>query len=194
MIIHLVRHGEHDEVGKVLSGRSEIALNTVGQNQAFSLAEFFAGGKVCSIHSSPRLRTRQTALPLSEQTGCEVHVSAALDEIDFGRFAGQAFAALGADPDWQFWNAARGVARCPGGETMREAVDRATSYIRATRPADAPAVLVTHCDIIRGIVADQLGLGLDAMFRFDCDPGSITSLDVSSGHTRLIALNVPGQR
>jgi ribonuclease H / adenosylcobalamin/alpha-ribazole phosphatase len=186
----LVRHGTHAEVGHVLSGRSEIPLSVQGQAEADALAEALDGLAIASIHSSPRRRTQETAAPLAARRDLAVQLAPALDEVDFGAFSGRSFAALDPDPDWQRWNAERATARCPGGETMGEAVARALAYLHAIPEAQSPAVCVTHCDVIRGVVAAALGLGLDRLFQFDCDPASWTVLGLEAGGgTHLLSLN-----
>lgn len=185
----LVRHGAHPEIGKVLSGRSEIGLSARGVAEAQALAHALDAAALVSFHASPRRRARETIAPVADRCGGEVRIAPALDEIDFGTFAGREFSILADDPHWQKWNAERGTARCPGGETMAEAVARVSDYLDALAPADFPALCVTHCDIIRGLVADRLGLDLEHMFRFDCDPASRTTLDWAQGDTRLVALN-----
>jgi broad specificity phosphatase PhoE len=187
--ILLARHGTHAEVGHVLSGRSEIGLAPAGQDQAARLAGWIARTPLASIHVSPRARTRQTAAPIAAQYGLMPVVAPALDEIDFGAFTGRSFAALERDADWQRWNAERDTARCPGGETMAEAVARAWDYIRALPAAACPALCVTHCDVIRGLVARHLGVSFTAIYGFDCDPGSVTTLELTDTDARLIALN-----
>ncbi|MFD1611612.1 histidine phosphatase family protein [Sphingomonas tabacisoli] len=193
-IVHLIRHGSHQEVGKVLSGRSEIALDETGRTDADNVVELLADLPIVSLHSSPRRRAWETSLPLARSRGLDVRRANALDEIDFGGFSGRAFATLDPDPDWRRWNGERATARCPGGETMGEAVARARAYLLSLPQAATPAVCVTHCDIIRGVVADQLGLGLDSLFRFDCDPGSLTTLTLDAGGTRLLTLNAQARR
>lgn len=188
-IIHLVRHGTHDEIGKVLSGRSAIALNDSGQEEASALIEMFAPWPFVSIHSSPRRRALETARPISARHGIAIVEAPALDEVDFGRFTGCTFQALDGDADWRRWNADRAMARCPHGETMGEAVARARDYLMTLQPAETPALCVTHCDIIRGVVIDLLGMSLDRIFAVDCDPGSVTTLAIDDGSIRLVRLN-----
>lgn len=188
-IIHLVRHGTHDEVGKVLSGRSEIALNPAGRDEAAALAGMFADLPLISVHSSPRRRAIETATPVALKRGLKIIEAPALDEIDFGGFTGRAFDTLEPDADWRRWNADRGAARCPGGETMGEAVARARDYVMSLPHDAAPALCVTHCDIIRGVVADLLGLPLNRIFGLECDPGSVTTLAIDGGAVRLVTLN-----
>jgi broad specificity phosphatase PhoE len=187
--ILLARHGIHAEVGHVLSGRSEIALADEGRAEAERLVGWLDRVKLSSIHTSPRARTQQTAAPAAARAGLVPVVAPALDEIDFGAFTGRDFASLDADTDWQRWNAERDTARCPDGETMAEAVERAWRYIRAIPASDAPALCVTHCDVIRGLVARLLGVSFTRIYAFDCDPGSVTTLQLSDTGTRLIALN-----
>jgi broad specificity phosphatase PhoE len=187
--ILLARHGTHAEVGHVLSGRSEIALADEGHAQAERLAGWLDRTPLSSIYTSPRARTQQTAAPAAARAGLVPVVAPALDEIDFGAFTGRDFASLDADADWQRWNAERDTARCPNGETMGEAVERAWRYIHAIPASDAPALCATHCDVIRGLVARLLGVSFTRIYAFDCDPGSVTTLQVSDTGTRLVALN-----
>lgn len=186
-IVILARHGTHAEVGHVLSGRSEIALSSRGEAEAAALAEALDGTPIASLHTSPRRRARDTAAPLGERRGLLAEIAPALDEIDFGEFTGRSFAELDSDPDWFRWNAERATARCPGGETMGEACARAAEYLTSLAPDRFPALCVTHSDVIRGLVARQLGLGFERMFDLECDPASRTTLDLDTG--RLVALN-----
>jgi probable phosphoglycerate mutase len=189
-LVHLVRHGTHAEVGKVLSGRSGIALDARGRAEAEALAAHLARLPVASLHSSPRRRARETAAPIMARTGLDIRIADALDEVDFGNFTGSSFADLADNAEWQNWNARRGSARCPHGETMAEAVARAWDYVTHLPEAEMPALCVTHCDIIRGLVTCALGLAFDRIFSFDCDPGSLTTLSVEGSDVRLVALNL----
>ena len=185
----LVRHGTHAEVGQVLSGRSDIALDDRGRREADALARALAGTPVATLHTSPRARARQTIAPLAAQRALPVTIAPALDEIDFGALTGRSFDALAADPAWQRWNRHRATARCPGGETMAEASARALAYLSGLADEDMPTLCVTHCDIIRALVVRALGIGFERMFAFDCDPASCTTLDLEDGGMRVVALN-----
>lgn len=187
-LLLLARHGTHAEVGHVLSGRSEIALSTRGHDEAAALARHLARVDVSAIYASPRRRTVETAAAVAQSRGIDVVHAPALDEIDFGAFTGRDFASLADDPDWQQWNAERGSARCRGGETMSEAVARAIGFLAAV--GEGTSLCVTHCDIIRGVVAHWLGLGFERMFQLGCDPGSVTTLALDErGGATLVALN-----
>jgi ribonuclease H / adenosylcobalamin/alpha-ribazole phosphatase len=191
--VHLVRHCAHDEVGRVLSGRRAGApLSAEGRAQAQWLAGQFARGEpIAAIHASPRLRAQETARAIADRLDLQVETVDAIDELDFGEWTGLSFDELDGDPRWQRWNCARGEAQIPGGETMAEAVARAVAHVDAiARQQWAGAVLcVSHCDIIRGVVAHYLGLGLDRLLAFDVDPGSVSTLVVGDWGGRLLELS-----
>lgn len=186
-LIHLVRHASHDEVGRILSGRSAIPINGAGRIEAAGAARRLAARRIESVWTSPRERARETAAIVAGRHGLAPKSADALDEVDFGEWTGRTFAALDADPRWVAWNASRGTARAPAGETMGEAVDRAIDFLRRL---DGEVVCVSHCDIIRGVVARAIGLDLDHILRFDCDPASITTMSTERDAIRLVALNL----
>lgn len=188
-LLHLVRHAHHAEVGRVLSGRSGIGLDAEGLKQADSLVAALAGATISRIYSSPRPRALQTAAPIAEARNLTVQPVAELDEIDFGGFTGSSFAALDGRADWHEWNARREVARCPAGETMNEAVARASTFLFALADEEEASLCCTHSDIIRGVTAHVLGLPMNRIFQLECDPASITTLSIEDGDVRLVTLN-----
>lgn len=185
----LARHGSHAEVGTVLSGRSEIGLSDRGRAEAARLADRLSGTALAAVQSSPRRRARETAEIVADGRGLTVEIVDALDEIDFGDWSGRSFAALGDDPAWRAWNAARATSATPAGETMASATARAVRHIQAIDGASGPVLCVSHCDVIRGVVAHYLGLGFDSLFAFDIDPASLTTLALHDGAPRVVALN-----
>lgn len=183
----LARHARHDEVGTVLSGRSDIALNPAGVGEAERLAARLAAIPLTAVLSSPRRRAWQTAEIVAAPHGLPVTRADGLDEIDFGDWTGRAFAALDGDPAWNRWNIERGTAATPAGDTMAAATARAWAVVAGVR---AGAVLcVSHCDVIRGVVARTLGLSADRIFAFDSDCASLTELAVDGEAARIVTLN-----
>lgn len=193
--VFLARHASHTEVGRILSGRSEIGLSDAGRAEAAALGllltERLAGARLGAIHSSPRRRARETAAIVAERQRVAVGIADALDEIDFGEWTGRSFAELDPDPAWQRWNAARGTAATPTGETMAAVAARAVRHIEQTR-ADR-LLCVSHGDVIRGVVAHYLGLDADRLLSFDVDPASLTTLVLEGAVARLVALNERAQ-
>ncbi len=184
----LARHGSHGEIGHVLSGRSDIALSDTGRAEAARLAARLAGVTLGAVHSSPRRRATETAAAVAEGRDLDVLCVDALDEIDFGGWSGRSFAALEDEAEWLRWNAARGSAAIPGGETMIAASRRAVRHIDELGPDGATILCVSHCDVIRGVVAHYLGLALDRILSFDIDPGSLSALAIWPGGGRVASL------
>ena len=59
--VFLARHASHAEVGHILSGRSDIALNDEGRLEAERLAKRLAAVPLAAVFSSPCRRARETA-------------------------------------------------------------------------------------------------------------------------------------
>ena len=191
--IHLVRHCTTNDVGRVLTGRrAGVPLSAEGRAHATRVAQdIVARDSVAAIYTSPRQRTRETAEVIADRLGLTVEVAEALDEVDFGDWSGRSFAELDGDAEWRHWNAARSRARAPGGETMGEAVARVVAFVgsvAASRPA-GPVMCVTHCDIIRGVIAHHLGLDLDRLLRFEVDPGSVSTIVVGDWGGKVTMVN-----
>lgn len=168
-----------------------MALSREGLEQAAIVADLLGTQTLAAVYSSPRERAWYTARDIAERHGRKVQVRDGLDEVDFGEWSGMSFADLDTDPVWREWNEARGRTRCPGGETMVEATSRAVAAVEAiAADHDGETVAaVTHCDIIRGIVAHYLGLPLDHLLRFDVDPASVSRLEVGSWGGRVGSIN-----
>lgn len=190
--ILLVRHATHGHVGKILSGRSEgLSLKPAGRSEAKRVAARLAGHSLAAIHTSPRERARETAALIGEACGCQVEVACALDEINFGEWTGRSFAELEEDPRWREWNTVRSRCAAPGGESMAGAQHRALEHLRGTarRYPGATVALVTHCDIIRAVVAAILGLSLDYILHFEVNPASFSRIAAGEWGEKLVSLN-----
>jgi len=193
-MFHLVRHASHGLLGRVLAGRMpEVGLDESGRAQAAALAQHFKAQTVAAIVSSPVQRAIETATPIAAALGLSVQVDAGLEEIDFGRWTGAAFADLAGDPGWDGWNAARALASTPGGETMLEAQARVIAALGALRGryGDAAVLIVSHADIIKAVLAHALGMPLDLIHRLDIAPASISTLALGDAHAVVHSLNHP---
>ncbi|MBB1489972.1 MULTISPECIES: histidine phosphatase family protein [unclassified Paracoccus (in: a-proteobacteria)] len=193
LLVGLVRHGAHDDLGAWLSGRTrDVALNAMGREETLALARRLAGRGVAAITASPRRRTVETADILGAGLNLTPLLAPDLDEIDFGNWSGRRFADLDGDPDWNRWNAARATALTPGGETMAGAVARAMRHIdHLAGQGCGPVLCVSHCDVIRGVIAQVLGLSLDHLLRFEIAPASVSWL-MAHGHGAGHVLTVNG--
>lgn len=168
-----------------------MALSGEGLEQASIVADMLGTVPLAAVYSSPLERAWYTAREIAEPHDLPVQVVEELNEIDFGEWTGAQFSDLEGDETWQQWNEARGSARCPGGESMTEAVERARGGVEAIASAhDGETVTaVTHCDIIRGVLAHYLGLPLDNLLRFDVEPASISTLELGRWGARVKSIN-----
>lgn len=189
----LLRHAAHDDVGRYLAGRApNVSLGPDGRAQARRLGERMCRENFVAIYSSPRERTRETAMAVSLR--CEigpVELRDELDEIDFGPWSGKTFVELDQDPAWRDWNIRRAVAVTPTGASMQDVCDRVSSCmtdLRKRHPGES-IVLVSHADVIKSAVCDILGLSADGGFRFDIEPASISVVVMGDWGAKLIRLN-----
>jgi broad specificity phosphatase PhoE len=80
-VVHLLRHGEVHNPGKVLYGRLPgFRLSALGEQMAQVATEALKGRDVTLLVSSPLERARQTAEPIARATGLEVDVDDRLIE------------------------------------------------------------------------------------------------------------------
>lgn len=190
--ILLIRHAAHVELGRTLSGRRrDVALSVDGLEQAEIVADLLGVEPLSAVYSSPRERAYYTARSIAEPHELKVQIADGLDEVDFGEWTGLSFDVLEGDPLWDEWNSARGIARPPGGESMEEACRRAVAEVqqKAAEHPDQTIAMVSHCDVIRGLIAYYLGLPLDNLLRFDIDPASISRIVVGSWGARVVSVN-----
>jgi broad specificity phosphatase PhoE len=189
--IFWVRHGAHDQLGWKLSGRSPgVTLGEAGLAQGRAAARRLRSEDLVSVYTSPMERCRQTAAPIAALTGRDPDVEEALDEIDFGAWAGGEIRILDQDPAFARWNAGRDSACCPGGETMLEVQARVLRWMERVAASGVKAVAaVSHADVIKAAVMLTLGLSPRAHDRIEISPGSVTCIAGSSQGYRLMSLN-----
>lgn len=188
----LVRHAAHGHLGQVLSGRMPgVPLSKAGRAQAAALAMRLAKAPIAAVYTSPVERARETAAAIAGTGGLAVTTAPGLDEIDFGAWTGMRFDALAGDPVWDAWNAQRGTAQPPGGETMAAAKARAWACVEdlAGHHSGETIALVSHADVLKAVVAHVLELSLDRLLSFDIDPASVTRIVVGNWGARLVSLN-----
>jgi broad specificity phosphatase PhoE len=145
--VHLLRHGEVHNPAKILYGRLPgYRLSDEGIAMAKRAADWFAEKDVVHLVASPLERTQQTAHPLAEAKGLEIHVDERIIE------AGNAFEglALGTDAGLlrapRHWWKLRNPMRPSWGEPYVEIAARMIAAVEAARDAARghEAVLVSH--------------------------------------------------
>jgi broad specificity phosphatase PhoE len=151
-VVHLLRHGEVHNPGKVLYGRLPgYRLSETGEAMALAAAEWLADSVVSHppitrVVSSPLERAQQTAAPIAGKLDLPVEIDDRLIE------AGNAFEGLrvgvgdGALRSPQHWWKLRNPFRPSWGEPYVEIAARMLAAVEAARDAarGAAAVCVSH--------------------------------------------------
>ena len=189
----LVRHASAAHLGRWLAGRAPgLHLDDVGRAQATSLARRLRNVDLAAVYTGPLERARETAVALADARGLEPVVCTPFDEVDYGLWTGRTFEELEGDPVWTEWNRARGTARVPCGESMRDVLARALDGMRAigTAHPDATVAIVSHCDVIRPLLAHFRGMHLDHLLRLDVAPASVHRIVCAWGSSSPCASSV----
>jgi len=146
-VVHLLRHGEVHNPGKVLYGRLPgFRLSTTGEAMASAAAEWFVGKDVTHLVSSPLERAQQTAAPIAEALSLPVAIDERLIE------AGNAFEGMvvaggaGVFRAPRNWWKLRNPFEPSWGEPYVEIAARMLAAVEAARDAarGGEAVLVSH--------------------------------------------------
>jgi probable phosphomutase (TIGR03848 family) len=194
-IIHLIRHGDNDYVGKgKLAGRLKgVHLNEHGREQAQALAEKFSKIKLEAVYASPLERTIETAQPLAEAQGLEILTRADLLEIGYGTWQGQSLKALRRRKLWPVIQSAPSLARFPEGESFPEAQARIVAELeqlrREHRSPKANFACVFHSDPIKLALAHYAGIPLDLFQRLMIEPASVSVLAIDTKYVHIVRIN-----
>jgi broad specificity phosphatase PhoE len=173
----LVRHCEPDEDARGRCyGSLDVGLSDAGRAHARELATRLSAD---AVWTSPRLRARETAAPLTSSP----FVDDDLRELDFGELEGRTFDEIAASmPDlYREWMETPTRVRFPGGECWADLKERA---VRSIARIEGDAIVVTHGGVIRAALSDWLAIPDEAVFRFELGYGGVTV--VEDGIVRIV--------
>ncbi|GAB3664941.1 histidine phosphatase family protein [Nocardioides korecus] len=192
----LARHGRTAaNATGVLAGRSPgVHLDETGQQQAATAAGRLTGLTLSAVVSSPLDRCQETSALLAPD-----HVAQLEDrllECDYGDWTGRELKVLAKEKLWRTVQAQPSAVRFPGGESMPEMSARAVSAVRDRDAAlDAEVgehavwLAVSHGDVIKAILADALGMHLDAFQRITVDPASLSVVRYTPHRAFVVTMN-----
>ena len=181
----LVRHGvtPHTAAKKFSGGlkSSNPGLSDEGRAQIRTTADWLApiAEGVDVVVASPVRRTMESAELIAQRLGKTVDVEPGFAEMEFGRWDGLTFAEV-AERDQAGLDAWLGSLDTapPGGESFREVEARVLGALGRLREAQAgkTVVVVSHVTPIKTLVAQALTAPLEAVFRMELSPASVTVL------------------
>lgn len=194
----LLRHGRTTaNADGVLAGRLPgVRLDETGQVQAEAAAERLRGVTVARLVASPLERCIETAAPVASVTGLEIDEQPDLVECDYGSWQGRTLKELGKEKLWRVVQDQPAAMVFPDGEPLATMATRAATAVRridaeveAEHGAGAVWVAVTHGDVVKAVLADALGMHLDAFQRLVVDPASISVVRHTTSRPFVLGVN-----
>jgi broad specificity phosphatase PhoE len=196
MKLILVRHCQTDRnQQRLLQGHSPTELNAVGRKEAEALALALREEKIEAIYSSPLRRSLETAQAINHFHQLAIESEDGLKELDIGDLDGLTIEEMKSrySSFWRKWTSGEpGSAKCPNGESLGEAQQRAWDTIQEIkrRHPQQTAIVVSHYFIIISVICKALGIGLSHMRRFrTLNTGAISILDFRDEGTTLTLFN-----
>ncbi|MDQ1286586.1 MAG: hypothetical protein QG622_151 [Actinomycetota bacterium] len=186
----LIRHGRTtaNASGTLAGWTPGVGLDATGREQVRALAGRLARVRVAAVVTSPLRRCRETASGLFAAPGPreprpDAVTDERLGECHYGDWTGRLLTDLASEPLWptvQFHPSAVTFPG-PGGESMPDMQHRAVAAVREHDAAvrdrhgeNAVWLAVSHGDVIKAVLADALGMHLDAFQRIVVDPCSVS--------------------
>ena len=196
----LLRHGRtRANATGLLAGRAGgVRLDAAGEEQVVRAAERLSGLSLAAIASSPLERCKQTARAVARAhpAAPEIEADRGLLEADYGEWQGRDLRELAKEKLWRTVQAQPSAVTFPGGESMRAMQARAVETVRgrdaaveAAHDEHAVWVAVTHGDIVKSVLADALGMHLDAFQRLAADPASLSIIRYTRDRPYVLAAN-----
>ena len=193
--IVLLRHAHSVANEKnLLAGRTAgIALSKTGKEQAKDLINRLGNIQFDEVAISPLQRCRETIDPWLDTTGAKsrIFVDDSISEVDYGSWSGKKLAVLSKNKLWRTVQDSPSRMYFPKGEGIAQMQSRAMKSVHEAveSKSKGAAVIVSHGDVIKSIVASALGIHLDEFQRIVIDPASVSILDYSSTKPRVLLLN-----
>ena len=195
----LVRHGRTaaNSSGVLAGWTPGVGLDETGTAQAAALGERLRGVPLAAVVTSPLQRCVETSQPLLAGRDVEPAVDERLGECRYGDWTGRELKRLAKDPLWKVVQQHPSAVTFPGedGESMRAMQQRAVDAVRdwgARLGPDSVWLALSHGDVIKAVVADALGLHLDAFQRLVVDPCSVTVVRYTPLRPFVVRLNDTG--
>jgi len=179
----------------VLAGRAVgIALSKKGVIQADDLKRRLGKLRAKDIRLSPLERCMSTLEPWLDEHGISRNsllIDQDLSEVDYGEWTGKKLTVLSLKKEWRIVQKTPSKMIFPQGESLIAVQERAERALMNSvkKTKDGVAILVSHGDVIKSLIATALELELDKFQKIVIDPASISVLDYSKGKFRLLHLN-----
>ena len=190
--LYLIRHAEAEgNLYRRIHGQYDSLITDNGYRQIQALKERFADVPIDAVYSSDLFRTMTTAQAICGPKGLPLHTRADLRELGMGKWEDHSWAGIDRQDHamMSLFSATSPDFRAPGGESFPEVRRRGTAAIldiAAQHPDQAVAVFA-HGTLIRNVVAEFLGIGLDGMKKMGhSDNTAVTLLEIEDGKVQVV--------
>jgi broad specificity phosphatase PhoE len=182
-VIWLARHGETaaNAEGRV-QGWLDPPLNERGRAQARALAREAKALDLRALYSSQLVRARETAGAVGEHVGLEAVVDDRLAESNRGEWEGRLLRDIEREDadNWHAWQRGDENFRFPGGESIREHVDRVAEALGDVAAGELPALVVCHGGSIRCALIAHGERRIEEFARIAVPNAALVPLEVGS--------------
>ena len=149
-----IRHGESEgNRQNVFNGHSDFELTELGMKQAERTAQYLDTYKIDAIYSSDLKRAFQTASAVAKRKNLEIIKDSNLREIYGGKFESVLYQSLQDiyPEEFYLWKNDMGNSRCPGGESVRELLERVNNAVLKIAESNhgKTVLIATHATPIR---------------------------------------------
>ena len=183
MHLTLMRHGEPVRVGG--ADRCDPELSDAGWKQAHSVVRYLPASDVDAVYSSPQLRARQTAQPISSALDAPIVLDDGLVEFDHG--APYVHYDDGAAPMWRSYLAGDLSPWGLTAETFHMRIAAAMQRL-ADRHAEGRVLAVCHGGVINAWTCQVLG-ARERIQIIEPDYASLHRYRYAAGRWHVLSLN-----
>lgn len=175
MMLYLARHGEVEEQYQgCYNGWLDVGLSCKGEGEAAALAGRLADVSFDAFYASDLSRCQNSLAPFAPES---VIVDAGLREKSWGENEGLGYDAICKKRGIVYENFSQWVIAL-GGESLETFRDRVLASLEKIAASHSGTVLVmTHAGVIRAVVAEALGLGLEEAFIMKVPTGSFSRIE-----------------
>ncbi|MGH7905876.1 MAG: histidine phosphatase family protein [Candidatus Binataceae bacterium] len=188
----LIRHATACIAENVIAGRATgVHLSDSGVRQGGELADRLSVLPISAVYSSPLERAIETARPIARTRHLTLHISPALNEMDYGNWTGASLESLANDFLWRAFNSARSATRIPCGEAISEVQTRIVAELGRLAAAHAHGMVtvVTHAEVIRTALSYYLGISNNLFGELQISHASVSMLQFTAGIGRVLRVN-----
>lgn len=196
-LLYLLRHGATPPNlvdPPVMQGDGvDEPLAPIGREQAARVATLLGERPIRAVYSSPMLRAMETASLVAERHGLPVEPVEGLREVKVGVWEGSNWPDVERryPNEYRAFRADPGRNGYPGGENLRQLLDRVTASLEALmeRHVGAEVVVSAHSVVNRVYVGSLLGIALADGYFLPQANCCVNVVRWRAGEARLLAFN-----